>query len=90
MSDNETTNLLNELHAKLQDAKSISENDRQLLTQLSADIESLLARSERLAAEEHRSVIERLQDSITRFEVTHPDLTNVMARVSQFLADRGI
>jgi ElaB/YqjD/DUF883 family membrane-anchored ribosome-binding protein len=90
MSEPHVMELLNELHAKLQDVKSISENDRQLLTELSADIESLLARSGGLAAEHHRSVIERLQESITRFEVTHPDLTNVMAQVSKVLADRGI
>ena len=90
MDERGISDLLNELHAKLKNAKAINERDRELLTQLSADIESLLAHSGGLPAETHRSVIDRLQESITRFEVSHPDLTNVMERVSKTLADLGI
>lgn len=90
MHEREITGLLNELHAKLRTAKAVSERDRELLTRLSVDIESLLDRPGALVAENHRSVIDRLQESITRFEVSHPDLTNVMARVSKVLADMGI
>ncbi len=90
MDDREITRLLNDLQTKLKRAEAISERDRELLRQLSVDIESLLGHPDGLSAKEHRSVIERLRESITRFEVSHPDLTNVMARVSKTLGDMGI
>ena len=90
MDEPEITRLLKELHGKLENAKTLNESDRELLTRLSVDIESLLARSGEVSVAHDRNIIDRLQESITRFEVTHPDLTNVMARVSKTLADLGI
>jgi hypothetical protein len=90
MDERAVRGLLNELHAKLKNANAITEKDRELLTQLSVEIQSLLAHSGRLAAANHRSVIDRLQESIASFEVSHPDLTEVMARMSKVLSDMGI
>jgi hypothetical protein len=90
MDERAITGLLKELHGRLKNAKAITERERELLTQLSADIQSLLAHSGELAAANHRSIIERLQESIRSFEVSHPDLTAVMARVSNALSDMGI
>jgi hypothetical protein len=82
--------LLNELHARLKGANAITEKDRELLNQLSVDIRALLAHSDEPTAANPHSVIDRLQDSIARFEVSHPELTDVMAQVSKTLADMGI
>ena len=90
MNDGEITRLLKELQGKLENAKALSESDRELLRRLADDIESLLARSRSLAVEHRRSIVARLQESIAFFEVSHPDLTNVLARVSKTLADLGI
>ena len=90
MDERALTELLNELHAKLESATTVTERDRELLTRLSADIRSLLAHPAGLAAAKHLSIFDRLRETITGFEVTHPDLTDVMARISRILADMGI
>lgn len=90
MDERAITGLLNELHTKLKSANAITESDRELLTRLSVDIQSLLAQPGGLAAAKHRSIIARLRESIVSFEVSHPDLTEVMARMSKALADMGI
>ena len=90
MNERAITGLLNELHAKLKSENAITERDRELLTRLSVDIQSLLARPGGLAAGKHRSIIDRLRESITRFEAAHPDLTAVLNRMSKALADMGI
>jgi len=90
MDERALTALLNELHAKLESASAITERDRELLARLSVDIQSLLAHPGGLATAKHRSLIDGLRESIARFEVSHPDLTDVIARVSKMLADMGI
>jgi len=90
MDERAITRVVDELRVKLKDAKSISERDREFLTQLSADIQSLLAHPGAPAAASRLSVIDRLRESVARFEVSHPDLTDVLARASKVLADMGI
>lgn len=90
MDERALTGLMQELHAQLDSADTITERDRELLRQLSADIQSLLAHPGVPAAATHRSITDRIGESITRFEVSHPDLTDVMARISKRLADMGI
>ena len=82
--------MLLELHEKLKNATTVTERDREILTRLSADIRSLLAHPAGLAAAKHLSILDRLRETITSFEVAHPDLTEVMARISRILADMGI
>jgi hypothetical protein len=90
MPDTAITDLLKRLHRTLEDAKSIGDGDRKLLRQLSLDIQELLARPGGTADARHRSILARIQDAISRFEVSHPDLTGALAAVSKVLADMGI
>jgi hypothetical protein len=90
MTDEATRNLLKTLHSALNGATSIAEKDRALLKQLSADIEALLAQPDAIPRAEHQSLINRLQVAVTRFEVSHPDLTATMSQVSKALGDMGI
>jgi uncharacterized protein DUF4404 len=90
MSGTAITELLKRLHHTLEDSTSISDGDRKLLMQLSLDIRDLLARPGATADAKHRSILVRIQDAVTRFEVTHPDITGVLAAVSKVLADMGI
>jgi ElaB/YqjD/DUF883 family membrane-anchored ribosome-binding protein len=89
MQNDAIDELLKQLHAALQDAKTITDKDRDLLRQLSADIEAVLAKSG-APATKHPTLAGQIGDAVTRFEVTHPDLTDVLARVSKVLADMGI
>ena len=84
------SNLLKQLHAALNDATSINQKDRELLEQISADIRALLAQPETGARARHEPIVERLRTAVTRFEVSHPDLTATMSQVSRTLADMGI
>jgi len=90
MSDTAITELLKRLHRTLEDSKTISDGDRKLLRQLSLDIQELLARPSGTADARHRSILARIQDAVSRFEVSHPDLTAALAAVSKVLADMGI
>ena len=90
MDERALTGLLNDLHVRLTSATTVTAEDRALLTRLSADIQSLLAHPGGIAAAKPHSVLDRLGDAIGRFEVSHPDLTEVMDRISRVLADMGI
>ena len=90
MMDDAVRKLLKQLHTTLEGTSSISAQDRELLRQLSTDIQALLAQPGALAATRHQSVIDRLEAAVTRFEVSHPDLTATMAQVCKVLGDMGI
>ena len=90
MADRAITELLKELHAKLEGASELNAKDRALLEQLSADIRAHLAHAPTRTADSHRSVTDRVQGSIASFSGSHPDLTATLARVSKALADMGI
>jgi hypothetical protein len=87
MTDGSVHDLLKKLHETLQDAKTITPEDRETLKHLSADIEALL---ERTGSGDSPRLSDRLQAAVTRFEVTHPDLTAALAQVSKKLGDMGI
>jgi ElaB/YqjD/DUF883 family membrane-anchored ribosome-binding protein len=90
MTVNPLRNLLKQLHHTLDGSPSIAPEDRALLKQLSADIQAVLAKSGAPAGTSHKTIVDQLQAAVTRFEVSHPDLTATMAQVSKQLGDMGI
>ncbi len=90
MSDKTITDLLRQVQSTLEDEPAITEQDRALLKQLSVDIQTLLAKQDAGDRAGHQSMIEQLQAAVTRFEVSHPDLTATMSHVSKALGDMGI
>jgi hypothetical protein len=52
------------------------------------DIQSTLGRTNK--PEEYESAVQRLEDAVQRFEVTHPQMTAAMARVINSLSNMGI
>ena len=90
MTDEATRSLLKTLHSALKGATTITEKDRELLEQLSVDIEALLAQPGAIPRAEHQSLINRLRVAVTGFEVSHPELTATMSQVSKALSDMGI
>jgi hypothetical protein len=90
MSDAALRDLLTKLHGALGGTRSISAQDRELLEQLSADIQALLASPGAEARAADQTLLDRLESAVTRFEVSHPDLTATMAQVSKTLGDMGI
>lgn len=90
MIDEALSNLLKTLHSALNSATIVTEKDRELLKQLSVDIEALLAQPGAITRARHQSIIDQLRVAVTLFEVSHPDLTATMAQVSKALGDMGI
>jgi len=87
--DKETTRILRQLQRQLQDLDSLGEADQKLVEQLRNDIDLLLSHSREVAASSH-SVREQLEKGVGRFEVSHPELTAVMARLIDALSNMGI
>jgi hypothetical protein len=88
MADQKLTQLLEQLHTELSTAEAVDEKGRDLLRALNTDIEALLERSE--GDDSSDSLLERLQDSIEHFEVSHPTLTSALAQMLNALNNAGI
>lgn len=90
MSDENLRKLLEQLHDELERAESMDEKGDELLRHLNADIQNLLKRSEKGKAQSDEPVLERLQDAIDHFEVTHPTLTAMLSEMMTILSNAGI
>ena len=90
MSDENLRKLLEQLHDELERAESMDEKGDELLRHLNADIQNLLKRSEKGKAQSDEPVLERLQDAIDHFEVTHPTLTTMLSEMMTILSNAGI
>ena len=90
MDNQELGKLLEQLHSEIEHTESIDGKGRERLRDLVADIENLLARSSDEQTQAQTSVLERLEDSISYLEVTHPTLTQTLTRVLETLSNAGI
>ena len=84
------------IEQRLRSAQSLPTEERlelqQLLAQLRAEAQSLpavpaLAVS---AEDDVQTALDRLQESLTEFETTHPQLVGTVNRISTILANMGI
>jgi uncharacterized protein DUF4404 len=91
MNDDELRQLLEELHQKIETTESVDEKGRELLDHLSKDIGRLLERTSSGTARPVTShEINRLEESIRHFEVTHPTLTATLSQLLNILNNAGI
>jgi len=88
-----------ELEARLRSVHGLGEAERaeveSLLRQLRAEAAVALAANggtlKPLVGEgAHESLLDKLADSVTGFEATHPKLTGIVNRISTILANMGI
>ena len=89
MTDSKLSTLLEQLHAELDSTEAVDEKGRELLRDLNADIQELLKRSEGEGADDD-SLLERWQEYIDHFEVTHPTLTAALSHLMTALNNAGI
>ena len=87
MSNEKLRELLEQLHNELDQTESVDERGDELLRHLNRDISNLLERSR---LETRESMLERLQDTIDHFEVTHPTLTKTLSEMMTILSNAGI
>jgi len=90
MDDHELSNLLEQLHAEIENSKAVDEKERELLQHLGADIRNLLARSEHERSLAEPSMVKRLEESIDHYEITHPELTMLLDKLLSILSNAGI
>jgi archaellum component FlaC len=90
MDNQELRKLLEQLDSEIEQTESVDEKGRELLRDLASDIGELLARSEGGKDQAQTSMLERLEDSISYLEVTHPTLTQTLTRVLETLSNAGI
>jgi len=90
MDDQDLHSLLEQLHAEIERNEPLDEEERELLIHLSGDIRELLARSEGKETQVDQSMIERLEESIDRYEVAYPDLTMLLGKLLAILSNAGI
>lgn len=87
MNNQNLDDLLAKLHKEIEGTQSVDEKGQELLRDLSADIQELLARAEKKAAP---SMLVRMETSIDYFEVTHPELTSALSSLFTILSNAGI
>ncbi len=79
--------ILDELHAALEEAPEVGEEGREALRRAAADIREAL---EQPGEGDAGSLGEQLSAALERFEVAHPQLTSLVGKIADALSDLGI
>ena len=87
MTSDHLRELLQALHAELRRTDAVDEKSRELLRAIDGDIQQAL---ERAGGAEPDTLVERLRETVDRFEGTHPALTEAVSRVLDSLVKMGI
>jgi hypothetical protein len=90
MDDQELRELIEKLHAEIQETRSVDEKGRELLSHLDSDIRDLLEQTGGTGIPVHPSTLQRLEQGIDQFEVTHPTLTILISKLLEALSTAGI
>lgn len=75
--------LLEQLHNDLDQIEPTDEKGQQILNDTRAEIQ-------RAMDDDDDSLIERLEDAVSHFEGTHPDLTNTLTVIIDSLSNMGL
>ena len=81
---------LQELHESLQSMDHVDEETRDLISAVSSDLKRVLEPSPNWTAEEMGPVSQRMRELLLKFETDHPQITGLMGRVADSLANLGI
>ncbi|MFN8385375.1 MAG: DUF4404 family protein [Anaerolineales bacterium] len=88
MTDKKLTKLLEELHITLDATEAVDDKGRELLRALNEDIKELLERSD--DAQSDDSLLGRMQETMTYFERTHPEMAATLSNLLTTLSNAGI
>ena len=78
---------LDELHAELEQTKELDDEDRQHLAAVMGEIREAVDQS---GPASRGSFTDRLKESLTRFEASHPRLAALVREISTTLSEAGI
>ncbi|MBK8781743.1 MAG: DUF4404 family protein [Anaerolineales bacterium] len=87
MPKNKIRELLEQLQGELEQVSPQDKKGRDLLENITADINSLLQDPN---VETDESVLQRLQDTIDHFNIEHPTLTMALSEIMSILSNAGI
>ena len=90
MDDQEFQKLIEQLHAEIQNTRTVDEKGQELLTHLEADIRELIEKTGGYGVPVRPSTVRRLEESLDHFEVTHPSLTMLIGKLLDSLSNAGI
>ncbi len=90
MNTKEPDELLQQLHDVINKIDTVDEKGCELLEDLDKDIRLLLERSGEQPYNVHPNLARRLERSIDYFEVTHPELTELLAKLMSSLSNAGV
>ena len=90
MDNQELQKLLEKLHSEFERTPTVDSKGRELLRRLDTDITELIERSESNVKTPFTYDIRPLEDSIRHFEVTHPNVTDILSRLMSILSNSGI
>ena len=86
MRDDELQDRLRELHEELKAARSVDDDTRRSLRRVQDDIETLLESTDDGSSD----LLDRLNEAAAGFEAEHPQLSTMIARITNALAQMGI
>ncbi len=87
MPKNKIRELLEQLQGELDQIGSQDVKGRELLENITADINSLLQDTD---IQTDESILKSLQDSIDHFNIEHPKLTMALSEIMSILSNAGI
>ena len=90
MSSEQLHEKLVQLHAELAQTQVVDDSTREILADLSHDIQELLDRPGEIEDDRYGSLAGRLRASLTKFETSHPRLTGAMDRAIDALVQMGV
>ncbi len=90
MDNKDTDKLLQQLHDEINSIQSVDDKGCELLEDLDKDIRLLLERSGEQPYNMHPNLAQRLDAAIHHFEITHPELTELLAKVMSDLSNAGV
>jgi hypothetical protein len=90
MSDNDLRDLLERIEREIRYTEPDDAEGRALLRHLEADIRAFRERPENQWREPKESFVERMNEAVDHFEITHPALTSMLSQVLNILNNAGI
>ena len=90
MDNKNSDDLLQQLHDTINSIDTVDEKGVELLEDLDKDIRHLLERSGEQPYNVHPNLAQSLERAIRHFEATHPDLTDLLAKVMSSLSNAGV
>ncbi len=90
MNNDKPDELLQQLHDVINSIDTVDEKGRELLQDLDGDIRALLERSGNQPYNVHPNLAQRIEAAIRHFEVTHPELTELLSKVMSSLSNAGV